>query len=268
MSIETDNGAEFTPSTALVAPHSLGKRLSSWVRLLGRSLKKELWVHVAQLPLGGLSMAVPASRMEAQSQGNSKRPVVFVHGLGGHPGNFSALELKLRVAGMGQLYRVDLRDTASMVTGAASLTSSIDRVLEVNGFDENGQIDLVAHSMGGVLSRVAMLSPKLKTRVRRLITLGTPHHGSHLAWYLTRYVGAGAELSPESPIWTDLSAQEPWDSSTKLTSFYTSKDCLVRPSTSCFVRGADNRERSEETHFSFLWSPSVFSEIFTILQRE
>ena len=27
MSMETDNGMEFTPSTALVAPHSLGKNL-------------------------------------------------------------------------------------------------------------------------------------------------------------------------------------------------------------------------------------------------
>ena len=72
MSMETDNGVEFTPTTALVAPHSLGQKLNSWVRLLGRSLKKELWVHVAQLPLGGLSMAVPASRMQAQPQGTSK----------------------------------------------------------------------------------------------------------------------------------------------------------------------------------------------------
>ena len=268
MSMETDNGVEFTPTTALVAPHSLGQKLTSWVRLLGRSLRKELWVHVAQLPLGGLSMAVPASSMQAQPRGTSKRPVVFVHGLGGHPGNFSALELKLRVAGMGQLYRVDLRDSASMVTGAASLATAIDRVLELNGLAEDGQIDVVAHSMGGVLSRVAMLNPRIKTRVRRFITLGTPHHGSHLAWYLTRYVGAGAELSPESAIWTDLSAQEPWDSATELTSFYTSTDCLVRPAGSSVIRGADNRERSEETHFSFLWSQSVFAEIFAILQRE
>ena len=86
MSMETDNGAEFTPTTALVAPHSLGQKLTSWVRLLGRSLRKELLVHVAQLPLGGLSMAVPASSMQAQPRGTSKRPVVFVHGLGGHPG--------------------------------------------------------------------------------------------------------------------------------------------------------------------------------------
>ena len=268
MSMETDNGVEFTPTTALVAPHSLGQKLNSWVRLLGRSLKKELWVHVAQLPLGGLSMAVPASRMQAQPQGTSKRPIVFVHGLGGHPGNFSALEFKLRFAGMGQLYRVDLRDHASMVAGAASLATAIERVLEVNGLAEDGQIDLVGHSMGGILCRVAMLNPRLKARVRRLITLGTPHHGSHLAWYLTRYVGAGAELSPESAIWADLSTQEPWGATTELVSFYTSTDCLVRPASSSVIRGADNRERGEETHFSFLWSQSVFSEIFAILQSE
>ncbi len=268
MSMKRNETLENGPSTSLTVSEPLGRRVSSWIRFLGRSLKKDLWVHLAQMPLGGLSMVVPASRFKEQAPGNSRRPVVFVHGLGGHPGNFSALELKLRLTGMGQLYRVDLRENTTMMDGAAALTEAIHQVLQVNGLDAEDQVDVIAHSMGGITCRVAMLKPELRARIARFITLGTPHHGSHLAWYLTRHVGAGAELSPERPIWSDLSAQEPWDSSCELTSFYTMQDCLVRPASSCIVEGADNRVRSGETHFSFLWSQAVYSELFAILNRE
>ena len=101
---------------------------------------------------------------------------------------------------------------------------------------------------------------------------------AHYSWYAASWESSRlvfdevcwgwAELSPESAIWADLSTQEPWGATTELVSFYTSTDCLVRPASSSVIRGADNRERGEETHFSFLWSQSVFSEIFAILQRE
>ena len=113
-----------------------------------------------------------------------------------------------------------------------------------------------------------MLHPEVSTRVTKLITLGSPHHGSHLAWYLSHAVGPGAELSPDDVLWSQLAQQEPWLRAGKLTSFYTEQDCLVRPAQSCLVEGADNRERSDETHFSFLWSQPVFTEIFDILRRD
>ena len=257
-----------TTTQALMRVPSEPNRIGRFFGFLRSALKRELWVHVAQLPLGGLSMLVPKSPIEAQTAKGSKRPLVLVHGLGGHPGNFTALEAKLRLAGIGQIYRVDLRGATTMKAGASKLKSIIEEILAVNGLSEHGSVDIIAHSMGGVMVRTAMLHPEVSTRVTKLITLGSPHHGSHLAWYLSHAVGAGAELSPDDVLWSQLAKQEPWLRAGTLTSFYTEQDCLVRPAQSCLVEGADNRERSDETHFSFLWSQRVFTEIFDVLRKD
>jgi hypothetical protein len=41
-----------------------------------------------------------------------------------------------------------------------------------------GEFDIVAHSMGGVVSRIFLKNDPAKTRVNRFIALGTPHRGS------------------------------------------------------------------------------------------
>jgi hypothetical protein len=43
------------------------------------------------------------------------------------------------------------------------------------------KVDLVGHSMGGLLSRIYIQSSNYNNDVRKLITLNTPHHGSYVA---------------------------------------------------------------------------------------
>ncbi|MBX3363500.1 MAG: hypothetical protein KF866_01935 [Phycisphaeraceae bacterium] len=50
--------------------------------------------------------------------------------------------------------------------------------------DETSEIDIVAHSMGGLVARAAsagMVAPAPRVRIARLFTLGTPHRGAKLA---------------------------------------------------------------------------------------
>jgi hypothetical protein len=73
---------------------------------------------------------------------------------------------------------------------AAGLADLLDRVVEFQGI--NAEISLVAHSMGGLVSRYYLESGKFSdrpgfARVRRLLTLGTPHRGAPLA--LIRILG-------------------------------------------------------------------------------
>lgn len=48
----------------------------------------------------------------------------------------------------------------------------------INRHIPSGKLDIVAHSMGGIVSRLYMANYGGDTRVRRFITLGTPHRGS------------------------------------------------------------------------------------------
>jgi hypothetical protein len=89
--------------------------------------------------------------------------------LGAIPFSYLALQLRLRAAGFAVTvhdydWRQDLDDLASAF--AARVRA-----------DAAPAISIVAHSMGGLIARRALLSPGL-AHVHRLVTLGTPHGGS------------------------------------------------------------------------------------------
>ncbi len=89
--------------------------------------------------------------------------------LGAIPFSYLALQLRLRAAGFAVTvhdydWRMNLDDLA---------TAFATRLRN----DEAPGIYIIAHSMGGLIARRAMQSAEL-ARVRRLVTLGTPHGGS------------------------------------------------------------------------------------------
>jgi PGAP1-like protein len=90
--------------------------------------------------------------------------------LGAIPFSYLALQLRLRAAGFAvTVHDYDWR--ANLEELAATLAMRLRD-------DPAPGIFLVAHSMGGLIARRAMQAPGL-ARVRRLVTLGTPHGGSY-----------------------------------------------------------------------------------------
>src|SRR5512143_970273 len=78
---------------------------------------------------------------------------------------------------------------------AETLAKCISSTAELHGPDT--EISIIAHSMGGLISRYYLESDKFSSRqgfynVRRLITLGTPHRGAPLA--LTAALGMEKRL--------------------------------------------------------------------------
>ena len=89
--------------------------------------------------------------------------------IGAIPFSYLALQLRLRAAGFSvTVHDYDWRRSLDEL--AAALATRLRN-------DPAPGIFLVAHSMGGLVARRAMQSPDL-ARVRRLVTLGTPHSGS------------------------------------------------------------------------------------------
>ena len=116
------------------------------------------------------------------------RPVVLVHGMNSDASTWSAYQGFLSAANPGwKAYAVDTMDTSSLVPNtvaenAAKEAAFIDNVQRTNNA---WQVDLVAHSMGGLISRSyiqnLMPSPGGVRAVDRLIMLGTPNGGSPCA---------------------------------------------------------------------------------------
>jgi pimeloyl-ACP methyl ester carboxylesterase len=148
----------------------------------------------------------PARQLEAQSAGRllaaspplqlSPRPVVLVHGFNSNwqtwtnylgPGGYlAAIGLAGFAVGDGQTQGVmntgSIFDPAvrtnTIAENARQLGLYVDGVLQSTGAE---QVDLVAHSMGGLISRYYIDRVMADGSVAQLITLGTPNAGTDCA---------------------------------------------------------------------------------------
>ena len=109
-------------------------------------------------------------------------PVVLVHGLFGFdrigvPGArfdyFRGIAKHLAALGC-HAHAVRLPAAGSVPERARQLVAAIDAL-------PDDRIDLIAHSLGGLDARYALTHLGLARRVRSLVTVGTPHHGTPLA---------------------------------------------------------------------------------------
>lgn len=123
-------------------------------------------------PFGTLDPAPPARRELL-----GRRPILMIHGYAQARSNFWLLGPRLMAAGLGPLYAMNLKPMSAGVVGHAEAVSRrIDEIMQATGARE---IDVVAHSMGGVVARLAVADGR--RRVRRLVTIGTPHWGTRTA---------------------------------------------------------------------------------------
>lgn len=160
------------------------------------------------------------------------RVVLLVHGLDETGGIWSDLAPALHDAGH-TVVRFDYPNDQPITRSAESLARALDE-LSSRGVT---RVDVVAHSMGGLVTREAITRPAFAPSadpVERLITIGTPHHGAPLArlrivaelrdqavqWatgartgsILTNHLAdgageAGRDLTPGSPFLEDLNAR-------------------------------------------------------------
>lgn len=118
-------------------------------------------------------------------------PVLMLHGFVGRAAHFRGMQRAFHAAGRAT-HPIEL---GWPFRGVASYTPPVVQALQ-----RHERVDVVAHSMGGLVIRKALADhPSLRGRVRRVVTLGTPHHGTES----TRGLPPGfpqdiGDLQPES----------------------------------------------------------------------
>lgn len=141
----------------------------------------------------------------------SPRPVVLVHGListsekfNEYLGYLESIGLKGYAVGDGQfdgkLNMGDLNNpakpTLTIAENAAQLDVYIEGVKQASGAEH---VDLIAHSMGGLVSRYYIHELMIEDDVAQLIMLGTPNGGSSCGGLISRlgfFLPATLELQP------------------------------------------------------------------------
>lgn len=216
------------------------------------------------MPLLGLTMIGPRE-VEAQPLAeDGHRPVIFVHGLGGHRGNFLPMRLFFRLNGRTRTYSVSLAAGTDFDAMATALRHFIDDVCRVNALDKSAQVDVVAHSLGGLIARLALEDDRIRARVGNLVTLATPHGGTHAARFLS--TPATLALRPDSELMKRLSAQVPWTGSPRLVTVWSRSDVILLPAQTAVLDGAEVIELEGCSHYGFLLKPACFRRVFEVLQ--
>lgn len=240
---------------------SAGRGISAAFGAIDPDLRR----HAYQAPLAGLSLLVPRPKPVEALPDDGYRPLVLVHGLGGHPGNFFGLKTSFARRGRKRAYVVDFGTARSFDLMAQHLRSEIADIVEVNGLGPDAKVDVIGHSMGGLIARLAAEDEATRARIAQIVTLGTPHQGSHLARLASTELVLG--LRPGSEIMQRLDAQDFWGTADAplVTAIWSPNDTVVIPAEHAQFEHGRNVELAEATHYSYLLRPTAWKLVWDVL---
>ena len=188
-------------------------------------------------------------------------PILLVHGYVCNRGLWVAMSKKLAAAGLGPIYTISLTPLfGGMDTLVSALTARVEAICAQTGA---AKVMLVAHSMGGLVAR-AYLAQTESSRVAKLVTLGSPHHGTEL----TRLgLGINASQMSADSVWLKaLASREAGRVQPTTLSIYTLNDDLVYPPESSALAWAQNVPVSATGHMGLVFSDAVADRVIRYLR--
>lgn len=203
-----------------------------------------------------------------RAQEHGREPIILVHGWGANSACFLGVQLWLKARGYKNVYAVSYTPPVIRAEKlAAQLARHIDKALAATGAPK---VNIVAHSMGGLLTRYAIKHLDMGGKIDKVITLGSPHMGSKLASfvpgggnvpqmrYRSEFVNALADggLTPGDQV--------------RYYSIYSEFDNFVLPAHSSVLEGgnAENIHVQYHGHCALLYSPAVFRRIEQCLEND
>ena len=192
-----------------------------------------------------------------------KLPVILVQGLGCHPCVLGPLSKRIaRALGRPTLSLTPWLGLGDVRDAALGLLDAIDAAASRDGFD---RIDIVGHSMGGLVATYLLKCLDHGRRIRRVIALGTPFRGAlaaTLASLLGPFGGSLGQVAPGSRLLRLLTAA-PVPSGSALVSISGSSDRLVPPEAARIgaAPGHHDLETVSCGHMQLLFGARAFSRI-------
>jgi len=221
------------------------------LRMLAEEFRASMLVTSWHVPRGCARMSL--------HRDSGRVPVLLVHGYGCNSGFWAHLEPLLDRERISHA-TIDLEPVAASIDAYAPLVEA--RVRELCAATGAARIAIVAHSMGGLAARAWMRSYG-SANVAKLITLGTPHHGTVLA---NLGLGANAAQMRRDSAWLrDLAAGETPDVRARIVSLFTHHDNIVAPQDSSILPGARNVAFGGVGHVALGSNPGVLAEVLRVL---
>ncbi|HVV75596.1 MAG TPA: alpha/beta fold hydrolase [Mycobacteriales bacterium] len=166
-------------------------------------------------------------------------PILLLHGMVDNRSIFALLRRQLRRRGFGRVASMNYQIWTSDVRSAAKhLGETIETICEQTGYE---RIHVVGHSMGGLIARYYVQRLGGDARVHTIVTLGTPHRGTHAARLLP--AGVCRQLIPGSEVLEELEAPAP-TCQTRFVCFWSDIDALISPKESARLDHPDLTARN------------------------
>lgn len=220
---------------------------------LVRSALHELVWTLAGQPLVPLYLFMGrrmSRRRSRTTDGPHRPPVVFVHGYTQSRANFLRIARELTRRGFEDLYGFNYPSLRSVRVNAERLARFVEKVTTECKAD---RIDLVCHSMGGLVALDYLFTEEGARRVARCVAIASPYGG--VSWKGPIPGAAGADLRRGFV----LPEKHEEDFGPRLLSIYSTHDNVVNPArtSSLAAFGGRDVEVGSMGHFAILFDPKV-----------
>jgi triacylglycerol esterase/lipase EstA (alpha/beta hydrolase family) len=199
-------------------------------------------------------------KLVEEGTGPRRRPVILLHGFAMNRSQWLWLGRSLIARGVGPLYGTSYFSPQAVAASARHLQKFVAYVM---AREDAEQVDIVAHSLGGVVARYYIEQLSGAQHVGRLVTLGSPHRGTRLGRLGLSLIPSARELVSESELLLGLRPA----AAVQYTSIWSRADAVVIPpeSSSVAPHGTD-QVFDDLGHLSMLLSPRVAAAIAERLQ--
>jgi len=197
-----------------------------------------------------LTLVITAS-MSTLSSAADYDPIIFVHGYSGSTiVNFTSMIQRFKNAGYpsNRLHYYTYNSFKGVKAGAQTLKNKVAQVLASTG---KSKVDIIAHSMGGLVSRYYMKKLGGSSKVDQLVNVASPHKGT--AWaYVDFFSQAGKDMRPGSSVLNSINGYYPG------LNLWSSCDEIIIPNSSARVGNSSYIGCWE--HIASTWSWGVFTK--------
>ena len=209
--------------------------------------------------LTALIAALATFAITPAAQAAPTRPVIFVHGYTGSASNWVTAMSVFRLHGYrsDQLFAYEYNSYGDNVQNARGLASYVEQVKARTGAS---QVDIVNHSMGGLVSLYYLKVLNGHPNVGRLASIAGANHGTTYAAACLIFTTC-QQMYPGSSFIAQITSGDETPGDTRYATWYSPCDGIIIPYTSTRLDGATNNLVACQTHLGFLADTSVLRSI-------
>ncbi len=183
-------------------------------------------------------------------------PVLLIHGVGCNAGVWFGMQGYLDAQGVGPVYALSYGPPLGPIESFADQVAQ--KVAAIRAATGAQQVVLVGHSMGGLVG-LTYLRRHGGASVRRLITIGTPFHGSRHAYMM--FGQSLQQLRPGSAFLADVDAPGEFRASVPVVSLWSWHDSMVTPQLSARLDWAENIAVAGVAHNALIGDHDVWARV-------